>query len=180
MIPALIVLLQLGSALCKGTSAIATIQGQSGKGATIGYVSFRQEGGLLSIKGRVDGLQVSNTTQHGFHIHEFGDLTQGCMSQGGHYNPFGAQHGAPNDTWQNRHVGDFGNIEVFPNGTAIIDTTDYLATLDGLWSIVGRGVVIHLLRDDLGRGGNPESKKTGNAGARIACGVIGSLNEAWH
>jgi len=39
--------------------------------------------------------------------------------------------------------------------------------------ILGRAVVLHVNEDDLGRGGNDGSKLTGNAGGRIACGVIG-------
>ena len=54
------------------------------------------------IKGLKDGL-------HGIHIHEFGNLTNGCTTAGGHYNPFKKNHGGI-DTNQ-RHVGDLGNIK---------------------------------------------------------------------
>ena len=50
---------------------------------------------------------------------------------------------------------------------------DKLIRLRGKYSLIGRSVVIHSERDDLGLGGNAESLKTGNAGKRIACGVIG-------
>lgn len=80
-------------------------------------------------------------------------------------------HGAPSDF--NRHTGDLGNIEANADGVATIDTTDKEIKLMGFHSIVGRSCLVHALEDDLGRGGNEESKKTGNAGARIGCGVIG-------
>ena len=49
---------------------------------------------------------------------------------------------------------------------------DTLVKLQGEYSVIGRSMVVHAGEDDLGRGGNAESKKTGNAGARLACGVI--------
>jgi superoxide dismutase, Cu-Zn family len=109
--------------------------------------------------------------KHGFHIHEFGDLSNGCTSAGGHFNPHKKQHGAPEDS--NRHVGDLGNIEADEKGEAVVALTDKLISLNGVNSILGRCVVLHQGTDDLGKGGDEESKKTGNAGPRVACGVIG-------
>jgi len=59
------------------------------------------------------------------------------------------------------------------SGIAKGSKQDLLVKLIGQNSILGRTVVIHAGTDDLGNGGNAESKKTGNAGARPACGVIG-------
>jgi Cu-Zn family superoxide dismutase len=136
-----------------------------------GLVSFEQEakGGPTTIRGKLTGLKAG---KHGFHIHQLGDLSDGCKSAGPHFNPFGKTHGAPGD--ENRHVGDLGNIEVKSDGGEIeIHLTDHLVSLVGQHSVIGRSVVVHEKEDDLGKGGNEESLKTGNAGGRIACGVIG-------
>lgn len=61
----------------------------------------------MEIEGITPGL-------HGFHIHEKGDLSGGCKSAGGHYNPFGMTHGSRES--EERHVGDLGNIEADENG----------------------------------------------------------------
>lgn len=76
-------------------------------------------------------------------------------------------------TDNDRHVGDLGNIQANQDGTATISIIDNEVKLMGFHSVVGRSCVIHAGEDDLGKGGNEESKKTGNSGARIACGVIG-------
>ena len=107
---------------------------------------------------------------HGIHIHQTGDLREGCKSLCGHYNPHGKNHGGPHS--KERHVGDLGNIESV-HGTVSVQFTDTLVKLRGKYSVIGRSIVIHSDEDDLGLGGNAESLKTGNAGKRIACGVIG-------
>ncbi|KAH3665961.1 hypothetical protein OGAPHI_004150 [Ogataea philodendri] len=107
----------------------------------------------------------------GFHIHQFGDNTNGCTSAGPHFNPFGKNHGAPEDS--ERHIGDLGNITTDANGLAKGAKQDSLIKLLGENSILGRTVVVHSGTDDLGKGGNADSLKTGNAGLRPACGVIG-------
>jgi Cu-Zn family superoxide dismutase len=71
-----------------------------------------------------------------------------------------------------RHVGDLGNVEAGADGVANVDVTDDLLTLFGQHSIVGRTVVVHAAVDDLGLGKDEESLKTGNAGARLVCGII--------
>jgi len=117
------------------------------------------------IKGTITGLKPG---EHGFHIHEFGDMSKGCESMGGHYNPDGIDHG---DIEQG-HVGDLGNITADENGTASFSIQANRVELIGNRSVVGRGLVVHADQDDLGQGGDEESKKTGNAGDRLACGVI--------
>uniref|UniRef100_A0A1I8B7N9 Superoxide dismutase [Cu-Zn] n=1 Tax=Meloidogyne hapla TaxID=6305 RepID=A0A1I8B7N9_MELHA len=110
----------------------------------------------------------------GFHVHAYGDLTNGCVSAGPHYNPTNMTHGGPQD--EVRHVGDLGNVHAKEDGVAKIDFEDTKISLVGPTAIVGRTLVVHALEDDLGRGTDDkaeESKKTGNAGPRLACGVIG-------
>jgi Cu-Zn family superoxide dismutase len=117
------------------------------------------------IKGTITGLTPG---EHGFHIHEFGDMSKGCESMGGHYNPDGVDHGDDKEG----HVGDLGNITADESGVAKVNMVSNRIDLMGDRSIVGRGVVVHADRDDLGQGGDEESLKTGNAGDRLACGVI--------
>ncbi|KAF3497070.1 hypothetical protein DY000_02058026 [Brassica cretica] len=88
-----------------------------------------------------------------------------------HFNPDGKTHGAPEDA--NRHAGDLGNIIVGDDGTATFTITDSQIPLSGPNSIVGRAVVVHADPDDLGKGGHELSLSTGNAGGRVACGIIG-------
>ncbi|KAH7437643.1 hypothetical protein KP509_05G082500 [Ceratopteris richardii] len=93
------------------------------------------------------------------------------MSTGGHFNPKGMEHGAPED--EIRHAGDLGNLVVGEDGSVDISITDSQIPLTGEDSIIGRAVVVHADEDDLGKGGHELSKSTGNAGGRLACGVIG-------
>ena len=107
---------------------------------------------------------------HGFHIHEFGNLTNGCKSAGAHYNPHGKNHGGPDD--EERHVGDMGNVDAKAD-SAHFELEDHLIMLHGEFSVIGRSCVVHADEDDLGKGGHELSLTTGNAGARLACGTIG-------
>lgn len=109
---------------------------------------------------------------HGMHIHEFGDVTNGCTSAGEHFNPHHRNHGGPNDA--ERHVGDLGNVYSCGSGTvAIIDMVDNVITLFGPHNVLGRSLVVHAMEDDYGKGDNDLSKVTGNSGSRLGCGVIG-------
>ena len=138
------------------------------EGDVQGVIRFVQEGSKCHISGKVTGLQPG---LHGFHVHQYGDRTNGCTSTGGHWNPKGLEHGGPADDV--RHFGDLGNITADSDGTAVVEITDSYVTLTGEYSVIGRAIVVHADEDDLGRGGFPDSKTTGHAGGRLACGVIG-------
>jgi len=109
--------------------------------------------------------------KHGFHVHELGNLSQGCESLGSHYNPFGGVHGDLNQP--GNHLGDLGNITVNATGRCQTEIIVNYLPLAGPFSIVGRSMVVHSHQDDLGQGNDAESKKTGHSGNRIACGIIG-------
>lgn len=133
-----------------------------------GTVYFEEvTGGITisyNIRGLYDGL-------HGFHIHQYGDLTDGCTSACAHFNPDNTTHGGLNT--KIRHFGDLGNIE---SKDRLAQGSLFLADgrLDSSkYGILGRMIIVHADRDDLGKGGDEESLKTGNAGKRLACGVIG-------
>lgn len=72
-------------------------------------------------------------------------------------------------------MGDLGNIEANATGVAVIKFTDNIISLSGDNNIIGRAIVIHQDEDDLGKGNASDSLTTGHAGARVACGVIGTL-----
>ena len=101
-----------------------------------------------------------------------GDLTDGCLSSCSHFNPFNNTHGGRNS--KNRHVGDLGNI-FSKNKVAKGVMYDKVISLDfkSKCCVIGRCIVVHEGEDDLGKGGDDESLKTGNAGKRLGCGVIG-------
>ena len=135
-------------------------------GEITGAVNLEQASGQATkISGKVEGLEPG---EHGFHIHEFGDLSDGCDSAGGHYNPDNVDHG----DLDNGHVGDLGNITADKNGIAQFSLVAERVELSGDRSVVGRAIVVHKDEDDLGKGGDDESLKTGNAGERAGCGVI--------
>jgi Cu-Zn family superoxide dismutase len=143
----------------------------TGSGTAKGNITFSQENHKSPISIQVSLIGLPPGGKHGFHVHEFGDISGGCASTGGHYNPFNKTHGAP--TAQERHVGDLGNVQADQYGSVSVTLTDSQISLYGLYSVLGRGIVLHNGTDDLGLGGHNLSKTTGNAGARLACGVIG-------
>ncbi|CAK7894135.1 superoxide dismutase [Cu-Zn] 1 [[Candida] anglica] len=148
--------------------AVAVLRGDAKVG---GIVTFEQES---EEKPTIVSWDISGNAPNalrGFHVHQFGDNTNGCTSAGPHFNPFGKTHGAPEDV--DRHVGDLGNITTDSEGVAKGTKQDLLLKLIGPNSIIGRTVVVHDGTDDLGKGGHADSLKTGNAGGRPACGVIG-------
>lgn len=127
--------------------------------------------GVVTFTKVEDGVkivaEVSNLTpgSHGFHIHEFGDCSApDGSSAGGHFNPKKTQHGAPDA--HERHAGDLGNLVADKQGNAHYERIDKVIELEGTDTIIGRSVVVHASEDDF------KTQPTGNAGGRVACGVI--------
>jgi Cu-Zn family superoxide dismutase len=109
--------------------------------------------------------------KHGFHIHEYGDSTNGCTSAGAHYNPHGKNHGGLGSL--ERHIGDMGNVVSNGDKETKYVITDDSISLTGQYSVIGRSCVVHRDEDDLGLGNFEDSLTTGHSGPRLACGVIG-------
>ncbi|WWD22073.1 superoxide dismutase [Cu-Zn] [Kwoniella shandongensis] len=147
--------------------AVAVLKGDS---SVQGVITFSQadENSPVTVTGDIKNLAAN--AERGFHIHEFGDNTNGCTSAGPHFNPHGKNHGGP--TSAERHVGDLGNVKTDGSGVASVNITDKSISLFGQYSIIGRSAVVHEGTDDFGTGGHPDSLKTGNAGGRAACGVM--------
>jgi Cu-Zn family superoxide dismutase len=142
--------------------AIAVLHpGKAGKVG--GTIHFHKRAGGVHVMGTVTGLAAG---AHGFHVHEFGDCSAADFtSAGSHFNPTHEPHGAPDAA--KRHEGDMGNIQAGADGTARVDYTDSRLDFEGDDSILGRAVIVHEKADDL------KTQPTGDAGGRLACGVIG-------
>ena len=129
---------------------------------TVGEVTFEQIGGKVRVTAQVINLKPNQ--EHGFHVHEVGDCSSGDgMSARGHFNPFGKPHGRGAE----RHAGDLPNLKADAKGRARLTVDlDILTVTPGPASIIGRGIIVHAQPDDY------TSQPVGNAGARLACGVI--------
>ena len=159
--------------------AICILVGQNNSINGLIYLNELSDGNT-HIYGKIINLPPG---KHAFHIHEYGNMIQGCSTVGGHYNPFNKNHGArviadSKGNVQinyNRHVGDLGNIIANKKGEAVINFVDPLVKLTGTTSVIGRSIVVHAKVDDLGLGETEDSLKTGSAGIRMACGIIGLI-----
>ena len=138
-----------------------------------GVVEFIQRFGSSTLEIKYD-IKNLEDGEHGFHIHKYGDLTRGCSSGCEHFNPSNKTHGGLHD--KDSHAGDLGNIKSENSVAKGSIKTNKITLRKGKSNIIGRMIIVHKGRDDLGRGRGEEreeSLKTGNAGARLACGVIG-------
>jgi Cu-Zn family superoxide dismutase len=150
------------AATAQAQTATATLAPTAGNAAA-GTVTFMQHGDKVMVSAKVSGLAPGG---HGFHIHEKGDCSApDGMSAGGHFNPTGKPHGAPDAA--DHHAGDMPMLQADASGNATL--TIELAGLSiggGAADIVGKAVIVHKDADDY------KTQPTGNSGARLACGVI--------
>lgn len=148
----------------KKNMAKAVIQSASGSTLTGEAVFEETDGGVkmtLSVKGATPG-------SHALHLHESGDCSAAdATSAGGHWNPMHEDHGNRQSSGE-FHSGDIANLEVGEDGTGVLEVTAKDWTVGGADStnVIGRAVIIHASQDDF------VSQPSGNAGARVACGVV--------
>jgi superoxide dismutase, Cu-Zn family len=159
---AIALMFTLGNAFAQEpTKAIAVLHSASGS-QVAGTVTFTKTGDTVQVVADITGLTPG---KHAFHIHEFGDCSAAdASSAGSHFNPMKKPHGAPDNP--ERHAGDMGNLEADSAGKAHLELKDSMLKLGGENSILGRGVIVHEKVDDW-------SQPVGNAGGRVACGVVG-------
>lgn len=135
------------------------------KGQVLGVLQLIESDGSLQIDGQIRGLKPGD---HGFHIHEKGECEPPFKSAGGHFNPTNVKHGLLGN---GPHAGDLTNLTVERDGSATIDRDNERVTLkkgeaNSLFDDDGSAFIVHARADDY------ESQPSGNAGKRIACGVI--------
>lgn len=162
LVPALLLVLVVGCASLATRTATANLGSISGSNAS-GTVTLRQlVDGSVDVSAELTGVPPG---VHGFHIHEKGDCGDNGNAAGSHFNPTAAPHGAPGAAAH--HAGDWGNVAADASGKVSARFNTRAITLkDGANSAVGRAIVLHASPDDL------TSQPAGNAGARIACGVV--------
>ncbi|MFI5453865.1 MAG: superoxide dismutase family protein [Isosphaerales bacterium] len=146
------------SSITKAVAVLFPTKGSDVKGR----VTFTQDGRTIHVHAEISGLSPGD---HGFHVHEFGVWSEDGMASGGHFNPTKSPHAAPES--KKRHVGDLGNVTANANGNVTLDLDDSHLSFHGANSIIGRGLVVHEKVDDL------KTQPTGNAGGRLAVGVVG-------
>ena len=147
--------------------AIAELGGTEPGSLITGSVTFEE---IETEQGLSVNVQVMNVPdgKHGFHIHEGMSCDNKGADAGGHFNPDSVQHGhVPKDGLAAAHPGDFGNIEVKDGSGSMQLKLTHLTLKEGKYGILDRTVILHEKEDDFGQ-------PTGNAGGRIACGMIKS------
>lgn len=144
-------------------AAVAKLSPTQGN-TTAGEVRFFREGDHLIVQARVTGLKPG--AEHGFHVHEKGDCSSpDGMSAGGHFNPTAQPHGGKDSG--PHHAGDMPNLKANAAGEAELRVhLSGVSVGSGPADVLGKAVIVHANPDDY------RSQPTGNAGARLACGVI--------
>ena len=145
-----------------GPTARADLEATKGN-TTSGSVTFTDRNGRVFVVAKVSGLAPGS---HGFHINEKGDCSSGDgMSAGGHFNPLNKPHA--HFSMAERHAGDMPMLMADGQGNAELTTElDTITVGTGPADVVGKAVIVHKDPDDY------KTQPTGNAGARVACGVI--------
>ena len=160
-----ILVVALAGAGCASTmrptasASLMPISGSTAQG-TVRFVQLAD--GAVEVSVDLTGVPPGG---HGFHVHDKGDCGDNGNAAGGHFNPTATSHGAPEA--DPHHAGDFGNVTADARGVVRTTFTTRSVTVEaGANSAVGHAVILHANPDDL------TTQPTGNAGGRIACGVV--------
>ncbi len=133
------------------------------EGEVVGKATFTQGEGVVLLDATVEGVERDGP--HGFHVHAVGEcVAPDFKSAGGHFNPLETEHACPPEPA--RHAGDFGNIEIAEGAGHLEIESQLVSVTEGPISVIGKAVVLHAGTDDC------VAQPTGDAGARLACGVI--------
>ena len=147
-----------GKAVIKATAVDSNVSGD---------VALTEANGGLTVEVKVANLSPG---KHGLHFHEKGSCDDIGKAAGGHFNPDGVSHGyLPKDGHEHAHAGDMGNIEVGSDGTGTLKIfLPGVLLNEGKYAVLGKSIILHEKEDDFGQ-------PTGNAGGRIGCGIIESV-----
>lgn len=170
-----------GAAIAQDSTPMASPAAERGEitltspeGNPVAEATFIESDEGVTITVTSEGDSGLEPGEHGVHIHEFGVCTpsegeEPFSDAGGHFNPVGGPHGAPDE--EASHAGDLGNLTVEDDGSIDFEfTTDKLTLEPGVENSLadddGSAIVIHANPDDM------ETDPSGDSGGRVACGTI--------
>lgn len=143
-------------------------------GEIVGFVRLTKQGAKVIVRAQAEDLTPGF---HGFHVHAVGECVAPFTSAGGHYNPGGTGHGS--------HAGDMPNLLVLDDGTAQIQFATDNFSIEELFDADGSAIIVHAAPDNFANiptryqsttegtfGPDSATLATGDAGARVACGVV--------
>ena len=142
----------------------AELRGTTKDAKVTGTIDFEEVKKGLKVTGKVENAPRGS---HAIHIHQFGSCADKGDAAGGHYNPADNPHGYVVEKGPSKvHAGDMGNIEIGADGTGRLDLVIPGVKLNsGRFNVAGRAVILHEKKDQF-------TQPTGDAGGRIACGIL--------
>jgi len=157
-------ILALSSVSAAAQSAKATLKDKDSKDVGSATLTETPAGVLIGLS--VKGLPAG---EHAFHVHGIGKCEPPFLSAGGHFNPEKKKHGIM--AADGAHAGDMPNLHIPANGELVVEVLNAAVTLEkgkanSLFGPEGTALIVHAAKDDY------KTDPTGEAGGRIACGIV--------